>query len=856
MRITEIELKNWGPHRRLKQNTDSPVVGILGPNAAGKTNLLQAIEFALTGNLDKAQETYVRRGEEDGKPITNGSVSVSFVKDGVAGKIFRQVGSSPRRKLEWEGKSYTKIKDLDEILKSVLACDRRAISMAVFLSQGRIGDFLFATPAERERLMASLCLVDHLPRVGEVVDQQMLDVRKLLTDHQTVLDEIEDQIRGAVSRVEGASSRFNECPDHSATLLWLTRRARLVEDLENARVSVQSRNAQLTEAVSKRDMVRPPEGLTAEDLEPLEKKAAGMREARERRDAAAASLRRFENASERFQSAVGKLGSCGEALTSIQELDRQLDLLSRYSAAVDAKKANERELENRREALAKAKSRLESRFEEAARLGEQLPAKESVAKEAVDAMGGEQAVSTARVRLDVLRSVVDKVGDDVRCPVCREGTIRGSASLREEITRIEEGLSKVDSTRREFDRAKADLERVRSVMASDEKLVAEHEADVTRWGGEAAAAEVRLKELEGVISESHGSTFLATSDFTLMTRERGRLAALLGQRRDFERDRDRAKDDMAEEAPEGVEALRDSIKKHAEAAGSDEEFRKIGADLASLKAYVANVDGLAKDVDQATSRLGDAQNTAQAAAVAIEEHDRHRPAAVAGYEDMTAALRDFREKADERNRLKGEYDMAEKSLRSLEERRDGIRRNMEGQARIRELVGDLERLKGAFSRNGIQRLYLTDLFSVLSSLTRANLGDWETDFMVRSDPENTFNFLFCRGDEPEIWMDQKDLSGGQRIRLSISFLLAVQQLIFPELNFMVLDEPSTHLDEEGVAGLVRLFGTLSKTLEEREAQVFVVDHHEGLHRAFSRVIRLSDRTLSNAYTAVKDKEPQ
>lgn len=71
-----------------------------------------------------------------------------------------------------------------------------------------------------------------------------------------------------------------------------------------------------------------------------------------------------------------------------------------------------------------------------------------------------------------------------------------------------------------------------------------------------------------------------------------------------------------------------------------------------------------------------------------------------------------------------------------------------------------------------------------------------------------------------------------------NLLRSVQQLLYPGLDFMCVDEPSNHLDAEGVEGLVRLFQTIAHQNEEGEAQVLVVDHNPLLQRAFSKSLTL------------------
>ena len=121
MRITNLKLRNWGPHEKLDLDMDSAVFGLLGENGSGKTNVLEAIDFCFTGVTERTQETYARRFQGES---SNGSAELTFNKDGLIGKIFRQVGTSPRRWMEWDGVKYTKTSDIDRILQEILDCDR------------------------------------------------------------------------------------------------------------------------------------------------------------------------------------------------------------------------------------------------------------------------------------------------------------------------------------------------------------------------------------------------------------------------------------------------------------------------------------------------------------------------------------------------------------------------------------------------------------------------------------------------------------------------------------------------------------------------------------------------------------
>ena len=82
------------------------------------------------------------------------------------------------------------------------------------------------------------------------------------------------------------------------------------------------------------------------------------------------------------------------------------------------------------------------------------------------------------------------------------------------------------------------------------------------------------------------------------------------------------------------------------------------------------------------------------------------------------------------------------------------------------------------------------------------------------------------------------LSGGQRVRLSLSFILSIQQLVMSEIGFITLDEPSTHLDEEGIDSLGDLLKKIRMIFADSEHQLWVCDHNPKLEASFDKTLIL------------------
>ena len=83
------------------------------------------------------------------------------------------------------------------------------------------------------------------------------------------------------------------------------------------------------------------------------------------------------------------------------------------------------------------------------------------------------------------------------------------------------------------------------------------------------------------------------------------------------------------------------------------------------------------------------------------------------------------------------------------------------------------------------------------------------------------------------------LSGGQRVRLTVAFMMAVQATILRSVGLLILDEPTTHVDEAGVESIVDLFQSVYGYLAANDMTVFICDHAPEMHRAFQETLHIT-----------------
>jgi len=173
--------------------------------------------------------------------------------------------------------------------------------------------------------------------------------------------------------------------------------------------------------------------------------------------------------------------------------------------------------------------------------------------------------------------------------------------------------------------------------------------------------------------------------------------------------------------------------------------------------------------------------------------------------------------------------MLEEQLASLDRREAAVKVSQLAQGATKQIIDELQMLKHTFSKSGLPGLYVSDRFSRLTAITNTNLSCMQANFSVRASLNEPLAFEFIRNDLPDVaWLDQSKLSGGQRVRLAVAFLTAVQQLVIPDVGLLVMDEPSTHLDAESVDSMRELLHTMSRQFKARDAQIIVCDHNPRL----------------------------
>lgn len=98
-----------------------------------------------------------------------------------------------------------------------------------------------------------------------------------------------------------------------------------------------------------------------------------------------------------------------------------------------------------------------------------------------------------------------------------------------------------------------------------------------------------------------------------------------------------------------------------------------------------------------------------------------------------------------------------------------------------------------------------------------------------------FTCIFSDGTQ----RDARFLSGGEKVKFSIAFYLAVHSLLAGRVGVLSLDEPTAQLDEESISNLVETLHKVRGYARNSGLQIFMITHSPQLHSCFDQTIHLT-----------------
>ncbi len=817
MTISEIHVQNFGKHSEVSFKTGMPVVGIIGSNGSGKSTLLTALKWLITGMLDDVAASYVKTGEKSAKAWA------VFHKGGREGKIIRKItaSGSASRELHWDGEVITSASKIEAKMAELLSADKQAVSNAVFIPQGELDKLLFGIPSEREMLFTRLMNVAFMQKTADIFDTKMKNESTDIEDLTAVLDEIRVQVTTAATTVSELKGRLSHLPDKSEELQAVLKD---IQGWEN----VTKLNSAWVSATQSAERERQELGLilnaaSCSNKDEVNTKLVEAEAVWQKAGDVAHAAGQILSKKKLIQRLKDEAVTAGQSKVALVE--RRTSVLGKLVPMERLKVLYQRVLElNKRPVLLKAAEAAQSKF---ATAGQELenhkrvevpdPVLEVEALEAKIKVVQEKGTLVSQ-RISVLKTALDARAGAHECPVCSS---KIDASIISEAT-----IAALQSERQ------AQVEEYRTLSNLSKDLTDKRRAWVTKAD---ALNTAMLTAFQEKLAADQALQGIAEGDLASVQAEydSGNAAA--------------RESELVDAGIRSIDQRLEAIDQELKLTPADPAVLATVTDesLAALNAETQTKYDIVLRLRVAVSQINNAHTKAYAANAVADKAKTEYDTASAG---MLGKLQlgELQPKGavlttqeNDRRSLLGQVVQAELTHTTAQVRQREFEARMQKAAGRKLIVEDLRKLKDVFSRDGLPMAFVSHQFGRLVAVTQRNLSNMGADFTVAADPESPVTFCFTRLNEPGASaLPQSKLSGGQKVRLAIAFLLAIQQLIIPEVGLLVLDEPTTHLDAEAVDSLRELLLGMSDLLRNSDHQIWVVDHHPTLQTAFGSCLSL------------------
>ena len=193
MQLERIRLKTFGCFQQQDFELSDGINLIFGPNFSGKSTLVNAIFFTLTGKpiVPRVDPAAIKSAKS-----YSGTAGLQFVENGERYMLFRGTGKRFQLRQEKEGNWHIVFDDkritvVEAMLKDKFGIMHDRLALTTFLREGEIFEFLARQPATRRDILFTLLGIDKLIEVRE----RFIDARRLAKRERSRIQAHQNSLR-------------------------------------------------------------------------------------------------------------------------------------------------------------------------------------------------------------------------------------------------------------------------------------------------------------------------------------------------------------------------------------------------------------------------------------------------------------------------------------------------------------------------------------------------------------------------------------------------------------------------------------------------------------------------------------
>lgn len=825
MIIKRIKLQNFAQHRSVDKEIKGNLIGVLGKNGCGKTNFLNAIRFAFTGDADGTKESMISQGlpEADRK----GNVELWFSAHGKDGYIKRALHSQTRT-FTYGDTTYKKDAEINTALKELFGMDKDMLRNLTFIRQGELQKLLFGDPAERESNFIKIFGLGHTEAIRatllskvEMLEHHVVDLTQLVDENRVSLQKQEEIVKELEGQAEGATrlredwaisrslyESVVEIDKQHADLDSLD--LRRLEILKGLAIFTDNPYVQDSEISKCRDLVVKLDS----EITTSNETAKNVHSRDQLRVDRAQCVKNLEAQAEKESGTSAPLAMLPDA-SDAEDLSTKLERSSSLLDLIKMHSENGASLARQESQLAQINLDI-------------VPCREGVETLSARITEAVEALSRIKQTRDQNKKVLEELltkPDGCECPFCISKITNVSALVaivQDRVKDLEYQLSVVSPELASRTKIReVETEKYHGMVRSQNSL----RKDIQLTQLNMASA---LKDIEALKGQPVFETASEIEQQRLVLKDKRLRKTLEEMLKIIQGVTAQEKQRLA-----GIDSLMEKLVHVPETA----------PDVTAVTAQLHHVKQWLADSDMSVRTMNNGKGALQQA-----DEDRERLKASIKGQRSTAAdiaiLKTNLQNAEQRwqasQEIVGRLEQARQAANGFKLRLSELEGNMERGKKTSDLVKEFKKVREVLERRNLPLTFIQQYFKRLLPMVQGNLGTVGADFIVKSHPTDPVSFIFDRTDGTCNDAPVEKLSGGQKVRLVVAFLFALHEVMSNRMGFLVLDEPTVFLDDTGVESFGELLSDIVIRLQSSDMQVLISTHEQSLKPNFSSCIQIGN----------------
>jgi exonuclease SbcC len=880
MIIRSVRLKDFISHANTKVDFPFGVTVLVGPNGAGKTSILDAIIFALFGEKVRGDkvEDLIRRG------CNSAEVEVVFEHNNQV-YIIKLTREKKRVEavLEREGFGIiaTSASKVQEEVSKIIEMDKATAIRSIIVRQGEIAGLIEEDPKERKKLFGRLLgiesleeawtnmkeLIDHFSKEANNYGVKQTELELNKQNIEKLINEFNKLEYEIKKNEEELSKKSQELEEVNKEVKDLKRRKEEYEKLEKELIKVAEGKKKETEYLNEtRDKLKRAKDakMKADELKPYADKIPLLNNLKlisKEIESKTQTLEDKKKELERIQNYKLDLSKTESAYNEyiklrkdIEELEKKIKGLEGIDSQKAAKEIELKELEKTLMTYNQELERLKSeilKYLTDTTIEAKRKRLEILQKEKLETENNLKELETQKGKLVGRKREIEEylriLGESDICPVCKskltpEHREKVRKDFQKEFEDISSELQKLEEELKELNEKKNALEsKLGEVQKLNVERVEELLDKMKKYNSNIEKLKKELEELKPRVDEFKN----AKKELEIL-KERQRYLkdsyeTYITAKRALEKERSEEEVSLElENLKKEMNNLKMNYKQLIEKIGylpSDPEkeladLKKIGEEYNKLVVISSQIEELERTERQQEEKIRDIEKKEKAILDEIKKLDFSKEKLENAENRLRQIEKEISRLETERKEKLKQKEEKEAEITSKKGKIEELEKELKRLEKIQKFVKDLEIIREAFSRDGVQKLIRQIAAPTMSRFAREYLEKFNLDITDITINEDFDVSVVKEGEEIPI----SSLSGGEKVAVAIALRLAITKVMSGKISTIIMDEPTTHLDEERRRELVEIMKGFFRE-EASIPQMIIITHHRELEDVADTVYR-------------------